>query len=232
MFKFDRNTKWQNRLRQLRNYRINPFLSEDVKIDKSFKKELYRKAIHLSSLWIPLVIYFAHTGISVALFATLLLGDLALEYANYRRIPWARQIFAVLFSRTMRHKETTHARFEASGSMYVLASAIVCTILFSKHVAVISLTVMLISDTVAALFGKAYGTRKLYKNKSLEGTCAFFVSALVVNIVCSTFYPFGVASVIACIIATFAEMFEDKLEIDDNFSIPLSVGICLTFLNL
>ena len=232
MFKFDRNTKWQNRLRQLRNYRINQFLLEEFRLDKSFKKELYRKAIHLSSLWIPLVIYFAHTGISVTLFATLLLGDLVLEYANYRRQPWARQIFAILFSRTMRHKETTHTRFEATGSMYVLASAIVCTILFSKPIAVIALSVMLISDTAAALFGKAYGTRKLYKHKSLEGTCAFFVSALIVNIICHHIFPFGIASVIACIIATLAEVFEDKLDIDDNFSIPLSVGICLTFLNL
>lgn len=74
----------------------------------------------------------------------------------------------------LRNKETTHGKFQVSGSLYVLLAAIACTLLFPQPVAVISLSVMLISDTSAALFGKAYGTRKLYKNKSLEGTVAFF----------------------------------------------------------
>ena len=203
-----------------------------IQIDKSLKKEFYRKSIHLSSLWIPLVIYFMHPGFSVSLFALLLLGDVALEYANYKKYPWARQIFGMLFAKTLRNKETVHARFQATGSMYVLAAAILCTILFSRSVAVIALSVMLVSDTAAALFGKAYGSRKLYKNKSLEGTTAFFMSALLVNMVLSPIFPFNVASVIACLAATFAEMFEDKLDIDDNFSIPLVVGALLTFLNL
>lgn len=232
MLKFNRNVKWKNRLSFLKNYRFNPEAFMRIQIDKSLKKEFYRKGIHLSSLWIPLVIYFMHPGFSVSLFALLLLGDVVLEYANYKKYPWARQIFGALFAKTLRNKETVHARFQATGSMYVLAAAILCTILFSRPVAVIALSVMLVSDTAAALFGKAYGSRKLYKNKSLEGTTAFFVSALLVNMVLSPIFPFNVASVIACLAATFAEMFEDKLDIDDNFSIPLVVGALLTFLNL
>ena len=232
MLKFSRNAAWKNRLRKLREYRFNPAIFVDVRVDKSLKKELYRKAIHLSSLWIPLFLYFAHEGVSVTVFATLLVADLVLEYANFKRYPWARQVFMILFSKTMRNKETIHARFQATGSMYVLSAAIVCTILFSKPIAVIALSVMLISDTAAALFGKAYATRKLYKNKSLEGTTAFFVSALLVNMICSPIFPFNIVSVVACILATLAEVFEDKLDIDDNFSIPLVVGITLTFLNL
>ncbi len=232
MLKFNRNVKWKNRLSFLKNYRFNPEAFMRIQIDKSLKKEFYRKGIHLSSLWIPLVIYFMHPGFSVSLFALLLLGDVVLEYANYKKYPWARQIFGALFAKTLRNKETVHARFQATGSMYVLAAAILCTILFSRPVAVIALSVMLVSDTAAALFGKAYGSRKLYKNKSLEGTTAFFMSALLVNMVLSPIFPFNVASVIACLAATFAEMFEDKLDIDDNFSIPLVVGALLTFLNL
>ena len=232
MLRFNRDDKWKNRLRFLRDYRLNPLFLGDVQLDKSFKKEVYRKLIHLSSLWIPAVIYWFHSGVSVTLFATLLVADAILEYANFKKQPWARKIFGILFSRTMRKQETVHVDFHASGSMFVMASAVVCVMLFSKQVAAIALTVMLVSDTAAALFGKAYGSRKLYKNKTLEGTVAFFVSALIVNMVYSQVYPFNVASVIACILATLAEMFEDKLDIDDNFSIPLVVGMCLTFLNL
>lgn len=230
MFRLDRSALWKQRLKMLRSYRFQSQFFVRPQIDKSLKKEFYRKAIHLSSLWIPLFIYLAHPGVSVTLFGLLLAGDLILEYANFKRYPWARLLFGKLFAKTLRNKETVRARFEATGSMYVLAAAIICTILFSKPIAVIALSVMLISDTAAALFGKAYGSRKLYKNKSLEGTTAFFVSALIVNMVCAPLYPFGAASVIACVAATLVEMFEDKLEIDDNFSIPVVVGIILSFL--
>jgi len=197
MLKFDRADKWKNRLRWLRDYRLNPLVLDNIPLDKSFRKELYRKAIHLSSLWIPAVIYWFHSGVSVTLFAFLLAADAILEYANFKKQTWARKIFGVLFAKTMRKQETVHASFQATGSMYVMAAAIVCVMLFSKSVAAIALTIMLVSDTAAALFGKAYGSKKIYKSKTLEGTIAFFVSALVVTMVYSTVYPFNVASVVA-----------------------------------
>lgn len=201
------------------------------KLAKNLKKELYRKSIHLSSLWIPLFIYFVHPGVSIVFFSLLFVGNVLIEYGNYKKYPWARRTFGSLFFRMLRNKETTHGKFQVSGSLYVLLAAIACTLLFPQPVAVISLSVMLISDTSAALFGKAYGSRKLYKNKSLEGTVAFFLSALIVNMLCEPIYHFTYAGVIACAAASFAEMFEDKLEVDDNLSIPLVVGTVLVILN-
>lgn len=201
------------------------------KLAKNLKKELYRKSIHLSSLWIPLFIYFVHPGVSIVFFSLLFVGNVLIEYGNYKKYPWARRTFGSLFFRMLRNKETTHGKFQVSGSLYVLLAAIACTLLFPQPVAVISLSVMLISDTSAALFGKAYGTRKLNKNKSLEGTVAFFLSALIVNMLCEPIYHFTYAGVIACAAASFAEMFEDKLEVDDNLSIPLVVGTVLVILN-
>lgn len=198
--------------------------------NKSFRREVARKSIHLSSLWIPALIYFAHPGVSIILFAILFLGNVLLEYGNFKKWRWARRTFGLLFFKTLRNKERIRTKFQVSGSMYVLAAAIICTLLFSKPIAAIALTVMLISDTCAALFGKAYGTRKLYKSKSLEGTIAFFLSALIVNMLYEPIFHFTYASVIACAVATIAEMFEDKLEIDDNLSIPLFVGIILSVL--
>lgn len=207
-------------------------LASDLHIDvnKSFRQEVLRKSIHLSSLWIPALIYFAHPGISIIIFAILFLGDALLEYGNFKKWRWARRTFGILFCRTLRSKERVRTRFQVSGSMYVFAAAIICTLLFSKPIAAIALTVMLISDTCAALFGKAYGTRKLYKSKSLEGTVAFFISALIVNMLYNPIFHFTYAGVIACAVATIAEMFEDKIEIDDNLSIPLFVGITLSIL--
>lgn len=229
---------WTNKRPQFRiklhrpNLELNNLASElHIPDNKSFRRELARKSIHLSSLWIPALIYFAHPGVSVMLFAILFLCDALLEYGNFKKWRWARRTFGFLFFKTLRNKERVRTRFQVSGSMYVLAAAIICTLLFSKPVAAIALTVMLISDTCAALFGKAFGTRKLYKSKSLEGTVAFFLSALLINMLYEPVFHFTYAGVIACIAATLAEMFEDKIEIDDNLSIPLFVGIILSLLS-
>ena len=202
-----------------------------LKISKTIKKELYRKALHLSSLWIPLFIYLAHPGVSIIFFSTLFIGNAIIEYGNYKKYPWARKTFGNIFFRILRNKETTHGRFQISGSLYVILAAIGCTLMFSKSVAVISLSVMLVSDTVAAIIGKLYGQRKIYKHKTLEGSLAFFLSALLINMLCEPIYHFTYAGVIASIVATFTEIFEDKVDIDDNLSIPVVVGVILSTLN-
>lgn len=201
------------------------------RVSKSFRNELYRKLIHLSSLWIPAFIYLVHPGISITLFSVLLTGDVLIEYGNFKKWKWARRTFGTMFYKTLRNKERVRTHFQVSGSMYVLAAAIICTMLFSKPVAALSLTIMLTSDACAALFGKAFGTRKLYKSKSLEGTVAFFLCTLIIMILFTPLYPVTYASIIAAATATFAEMYEDKIEIDDNLSVPLFVGIILTLLN-
>lgn len=224
-------------LRRAANKLRRPHLNLDglaselhINANKSFKKELARKAIHLSSLWIPALIYFLHPGLSIMIFSTIFIGDALLEYGNYKKWRWARRTFGWLFYRTLRNKELKRDKFQVSGSLYVLFAAIVCTVLFSKPIAVIALTIMLISDSCAALFGKAYGSRCLRASKSLEGTVAFFLSALVIVIIFNPIYPVTYASILACAAATLAEMYEDKIEIDDNLSIPLFVGIILSLL--
>ena len=199
--------------------------------NKSFRQEVSRKLIHLSSLWIPAFIYFVPQNISITFFAFILSGDALLEYGNYKRWRWARRTFGVLFYRTLRSKELVHDHFEATGSLYVLSAAILCPLMFSQTIATIALTIMLTSDTCAALFGKAFGTRKLYKKKSLEGTSAFFLCTLLVLMLYTPIYPVTYASIIAAFLATLCEMFEDKLEIDDNLSVPLVIGIILTLLS-
>lgn len=212
---------------------LNPkVLASDLHIDvnKSFKKELARKLIHLSSLWIPALIYFVQPSISIIVFSAIFVGDVILEYGNYKKWRWARRTFGLLFYRTLRNKELKRSQLQLSGGAYVMLAAIACTLLFPANVALVALSIMLISDTCAALFGKAYGSRRLYKNKSIEGTAAFFVSALLIMVICNFILPVTYASILAAFVATFAEMYEDKIEIDDNLSIPLFVGAVLSLL--
>ena len=218
-----RQLNWEN------NWRDADLLYQQLRNDKAFKKELFRKAIHLSSLWIPAAIYFMPKIVLIPILLIILIGNVILEYGNFKKYPWARKSFGVLFFRTLRNKETSRENFQFTGAIYVLLSALLCLCLFGKEVAAIALTVMLISDSAAALIGRSIGKIKIYKNKTLEGTLAFFFTAVIINLLFWPLYPFGWINVIACLVATLAEVYEDKIEIDDNLSVPVFFSVVLTF---
>ncbi len=215
----DIEAQWQNA----------DLLYQQLRKDKAFKKELFRKAIHLSSLWIPAAIYFMPKIVLIPILLVILCGNVILEYGNFKKYSWARKSFGVLFFRTLRNKETSREHFQFTGAIYVLLSSLLCLCLFSKEIATIALTVMLISDSAAALAGRSVGKIKIYKNKTLEGTSAFLLSAILINVLFWPIYPFGWVSVAACLVATAAEVFEDKIEIDDNLSVPVFFAAVLTW---
>ncbi len=194
------------------------------------RNEFYRKSIHLSSLWIVLFIYFVPTAICFYTFLFLCFLDMILEYGNHKKWPVIRATYSRLFYHAFRKNETNKNRFEASGSVYLLAAAAFCSFLFVREIAIVALSVMIIADASAALFGKVYGVRKLYGRKTTEGAFAFVVSALLVMLILNPLVAVTYKSIIACLLATLAEVYNDKIKIDDNFSIPVVVGVVLTFL--
>lgn len=197
--------------------------------EKTLKKELCRKAIHLSSLWIPLIIYIFPKKETV-LFLGILLGiNLAVEYFCYKKISWARCVYEKLLIKTLRSKETNKSHFFPSGSVYVLSAALACVLLFSKETAAVAMTVMIISDACAAVCGTAFGSRKLHTNKTFEGSAAFFISALCVMILYNFIFALNYVAITACCAATLCELYEDKIKIDDNLSVPLVIGLILTY---
>lgn len=86
-------------------------------VNKSLKNELFRKAIHLSSLWMPLFIYLTDKMTALGVFAFLLAADFLVEYFSYRKIGWARNSFERLFVKTLRGKEIRKDRFRPSGAL-------------------------------------------------------------------------------------------------------------------
>ena len=228
----DYNRIFRSIKRRLDNVPIWPdadLIYRQLRHDKALKKELFRKAIHLSSLWIPAAIYFMPKLILVPILLIILTGNIILEYGNFKKYAWARKSFGVLFFRTLRNKETSREHFQFTGAIYVLLSSLLCLCFFSKEIGAIALTVMLISDSAAALVGRSVGRIKIYKNKTLEGTLAFFASAVIINLLFGQFHPFGWFSLAACLAATMAEVFEDKIEIDDNLSIPIFFAAVLSW---
>lgn len=212
------------------NWQNADLLYQQLRNDKAFKKELVRKAVHLSSLWIPAAIYFMPKIVLVPILLIILIGNIVLEYGNFKKYSWARKSFGALFVKTLRNKEISREHFQFTGAIYVLTSALLCLCLFGKEVAAIALTVMMISDCAAALIGRSVGKIKIHKNKTLEGTLAFFISAVAINLLFWPVYPFGWKSVVACVMATLAELYEDLIEIDDNLAVPIIFSVMMTML--
>lgn len=200
----------------------------------TYRQELLRKSIHLSSLWMPVVIILFPQPVCIILFAVLLAGNILVEYGHYKQYPLFVKTYGRMFGKMLRAKETD-GRFHLSGSPYVLGAALAVSVLFPAPAAATAMAVMLVADTAAALIGRPCGRHKINcGTKSLEGAAAFFIAGTAVTGIAGMIFGAGTAffikGTIGVFIAAFAEVYENRIHLDDNLSIPLIVGACLTFL--
>ncbi len=197
----------------------------------SYLYEVLRKSIHLSSLWMVVSIGIFPSVLNILLFSFLLFAICFIEYGNHKKWPLFSETYGRMFNRILREQETQE-KFRFSGAPYVIAAALMVTILFSDVVAMTALSVMLVGDTAAALIGRKYGKRKINQNrKSVEGSLAFWIASFVILVFFGLlysqpiwFYLYGILGITA---AMFAEIYENRIRIDDNFSIPLVMGLFL-----
>ncbi len=197
----------------------------------TYRQEVYRKLIHLSSTWMAAAMYFLPCSLAAWLFLLLTLADVLLEYGNYRKWPVIHPLFHRCFGQMMRNLRG-NGKFELSGGPYVLAAAFLTILCFKPPVAVCAFTVMLFGDTAAALIGRKFGRTKFANDKSLEGVLSFIVASVMVLIVCGCIFTYPpsmyMKGSIGIVLAAAAEFYEKNLHIDDNFSIPLLVGAAMS----
>lgn len=201
--------------------------------DIPYSQEIMRKTVHLSSLWMPVLILVAPQYFAALIFATLLSANIFIEYGYYKKWSLVLKTYGRLFGKMLRAKEND-GHFRLSGSPYVLAAALCSCLFFSAVNAATALTVMLISDTAAALIGRIFGKHKINHNtKSIEGAISFLIIGWIVICLAAVFFhsepDFIIRGIIGVVIAMIAEIYENRIKIDDNLSIPLIVGICLSF---
>ena len=125
-------------------------------------------------------------------------------------------------------KEIRPGMWIVSGGSFVLAAALLVNLLFPPQVAAVSLVVMLIGDTAAALIGRKFGKHPASNGKSVEGVAAFIIAGYAafaaVSAIAGAPCFFYLAGIPAVLLAAAAELFEKQLHLDDNFSIPLCTG--------
>ena len=185
--------------------------------------EYQRKAIHLFNLIIPFGYWFLipdqnQFKIIIITFTTLfILADFFITKSKL-----IKKLFKMFFDKMLREHEL---KGQFTGATWVMISASVTILFFSKNIAIISLIFMSIGDTVAALIGRKFGKLKIH-DKSLEG----FLGGLIVCLVAAYYYdplPFYISGVGALTAMLFETL---PLPLDDNFRIPIGSAIIMTIL--
>jgi dolichol kinase len=192
-----------------------------------YRDELLRKLLHLCSLSIPIVFYFIPRETSIIILAVLTILALTLDLGRYMSSGLGK-LFYSFFGFMLRKHELDTKKKNLNGATYVFISALLTAIIFPKVIFVTAFTILIISDSMAALIGRRFGKHK-FLSKSLEGTLAFFVSAVIVCLItpkidgCLTEY---IIAIIASAIGAIVENVSFGLA-DDNLSIPMSVGFAM-----
>ena len=190
-----------------------------------YNEEISRKLVHFSSIWIPLLYLYSSESTILGLLPPLAIVTLMLDLSR-RYIPVVDKMVNIIFGKMLREKEKA---FGLSGATYLLVSSTITILFFSKEIAIFALTILIISDAIAALIGKKFGKHHIF-DKSIEGSAAFIISAILIYYGLTIFYHFSLAfwpSLIAILVASLAEALAKKINIDDNFAIPLVIGLML-----
>ncbi len=188
-----------------------------------YKAEVVRKGIHLCSLSIPIIYHHLTRQEALVLLVPLAFLFLMVDITRYYHKPTA-EIFYKFFRPILRSHEQNENQKRLNGATYVLLSAALCVAIFPKIIFLTAFSILIISDSVAALIGRKFGKKKFF-SKSVEGSFAFFLSACIVVLVApkltNTFNEYAIGFFAAAVGAVVEAL---SITIDDNFSIPISVG--------
>ena len=185
----------------------------------SFGREVARKTIHFSTSIIAILYYYFDKTFILSLSLFLASGFL---FVDLLRIFSAQieKYFHIVFSSLLRQRELHN---DLTGATYLFAGISLTVLLFDRNAAIASILVLTLSDPLAAIIGKKFGRNKIGL-KSVEGSIAFFLSAAV--IIWFVVKPDIFLLLFISALVTFVEA--APLFINDNLSIPLSLGLLLT----
>jgi dolichol kinase len=194
-----------------------------------YRHELVRKAIHMCSLSIPIVYFFLTREQALWILGPLTVAFFVVDVARF----YSRKVsrwFYDWFGWLLRKHEQDESIKRLSGATNVLISACFCVLIFPKVITINAFAVLIVSDTTSALIGRRFGKRPFF-GKSLEGSIAFFVSAIIVVLIAPKIEHLPLeylAAIIASAVGAIVEAASSR--IDDNITIPISIGFTMWLL--
>lgn len=184
------------------------------------KRELARKAIHVSSTAVPLLVWLMPRPVAVAVLVPVAILALGIDVARHRIRP-VRYHF-------LRHTRTmlrAHERRGLAGATWMALAYAAALLLFPKPVAVAAMLFNGLGDAAAALVGKRWGRRRTAWGKSWEGFAAGLATDLAVGLGMWMMAPAAVplaGAVLGALVAASVEF--APLPLDDNVRVTLAGG--------
>lgn len=179
--------------------------------------EVHRKAIHLSSLIIPIGYYILPEETSRRALLIAAVVAIGIEAVRLNE-PRVGRLTVSLVGALLREHEKTGL----FGSTYLILGSLLCAHSFVKPVVVASVLFAILGDAAAALVGRTYGRIKVF-GKTIEGSLACLAVCFAVGLLVP-----GVpleAAVAGALTATVFEFL--PIPLDDNLRIPLAAGFAM-----
>jgi dolichol kinase len=188
-------------------------------------RESRRKAIHLTGLSVPFGILLYGKAFTAAMIALALAAALLLEAGRLKgmiRLPAVRE----------------HEAVRVAGYIYYIIGSLLTVLLFQPMVAVLSMLLLSLGDTVSGLVGSVLkdsnvrGKNEPWHVKPLPIVAAMLCACMLIGYLSSglTHLPFRVylAGAIGATIADSVAVVIRGRGLDDNLSIPLFSGILMS----
>lgn len=194
--------------------------------------EINRKLFHVCSIIFPITYLFVSKFNMVV---TLLILAIITIYIDVHRNHnlYIKKLADSLFGSLQRAREKS-GESALSGASYMVSGFFLTALLFPQGLVITSWLILIISDCLAAIIGKKYGS-PLANGKSALGFMVFFLSALFISI--STYFTLNYNTsfpiiVTTCLLCAITEFISNEVAINDNFSIPVIYCLATFILNL
>ncbi len=181
--------------------------------------ELNRQFFHLF-LGLAIVVLLLYDIIDKkAILSIIIIGFILSYLSRIMKIPVIHKLL-LKFER----KEDLY-KFPGKGMIFYFIGCYISLLLFSKDIAMASIMVLALGDSISHIFGVHYGKTRTFlsKTKFLEGTIAGLMAGFIGALV---FLPWKEAF-FASLAAMIVETIEVKIgarQVDDNIVVPLVAG--------
>ena len=181
------------------------------------EKENLRQLIHASGIFVIFLNVFLSPLIAVIICIAIVLFVEAIF-----RIDETKKVF--LFSTILRKCKRKN---DERGFVYFFVGIILTLYLFKFNIAIANaaIIIFLLGDSASTIFGKRFGKRRLplHKKKTIVGTSAFFIVALIGALTQLPLLPAFFGALCGAITEAYSP-------IDDNIPIPLVAGIAMSLI--
>lgn len=191
------------------------------------KFEWNRQLFHIF-LGVIIVALLVYDFIDKKIISIIIIAGLILSYSSKKiEIPIINQMLQIF------ERKEDIKKFPGKGIIFYFVGAYIALLVFPKDIAMASIMVLALGDSISHLYGLHYGKIKhpLSKTKFIEGTIAGTVFGFIGAFV---FLPW-----LEALLASFAAMIVEAIEIkigaqqvDDNLIVPFVAGAAVWLLRL